>query len=166
MISRTTIDDAEILAHVARQSFFESHGHSADRQTVEAYANDKFNFDAIKNELAEAHNIYHLIYSDGQPAGYSKIVFNASHPNIEAKNVTKLDRIYLLEQFIEKKLGAQLLQFNIDLSKSMASQGCGCLCGWKIHGLLNFIKKQDSKLLDDMIFIFHPRTPTPITRCC
>jgi diamine N-acetyltransferase len=122
-IIRATIDDAELLAHVARESFLQSHGHSADPETVNAYVNDKFSLSAMQKELADPKNIYAIIYSDDQPAGYSKVVFDASHPAIEAKNVTKLDRIYLLENFIHHKLGAELLQFNIGLSKNHNQAG-------------------------------------------
>lgn len=123
LIARATVDDVELLAHVARESFLQSHGHSADPETVEAYVNAKFSLSEMQRELAEPKNLYSVIYSDGQAAGYSKIVLNVPHPNIQSRNVTKLDRIYLLEQFIDHKLGTALLQFNIELSKQQQQAG-------------------------------------------
>ena len=122
-IIRASVDDAELLAHVARESFLQSHGDSADPETVDAYVNAKFSPGEMQKELAEPKNIYSIIYSDERPAGYSKIVLNVPHANIDVKNVTKLDRIYLLENFIHLKLGTELLQFNIHLSKQQEQAG-------------------------------------------
>jgi len=160
-IAKAGIDDAEVLAGVARQSFFESHGHSASKEIVEAYANDKLSVDAMQQELAEPNNIYHLIYSDGQAAGYSKIVFNAAHPNIEAKNVTKLDRIYLLEQFIEQKLGAQLLQFNIDLSKEHGQLGMWLFVWMENPRAFKFYQKAGFKVIGRYDFHLSPTHANP-----
>ena len=160
-IARATVDDAELLAAIARQSFFESHGHSASKEIVYAYADDKFSIDAMHQELAEPKNIYHIIYFDGQPAGYSKIIFDAAHPNIEAKNVTKLERIYLLKQFIEKKLGTQLLQFNIDLSKQHHQSGIW-LFVWKENPrAFSFYQKAGFRVIGSHDFYLSPTHANP-----
>ena len=71
----------------------------------------------IQEELMDENNIYHIIYYNGIPAGFSKIILNAPHTNIQQQNITKLDRIYLLKEYFNLKLGLQLLNFNIELSK-------------------------------------------------
>lgn len=55
--------------------------------------------------------------------GFSKIILNATHPNIACENATKLDRIYLLKEFQGMKLGFKLLQFNIELAKNNHQSG-------------------------------------------
>ena len=64
-----------------------------------------------------------MVHYGDKPAGFSKIIFNAPHPNIVAENVTKLDRIYLLKEFYGLKLGSELLNFNINLSKDNDQSG-------------------------------------------
>ena len=55
--------------------------------------------------------------------GFSKIILNAKHPNIVTENVTKLDRIYLLKEFYGLKIGLELLNFNIELSRNNNQSG-------------------------------------------
>src|SRR5438105_782648 len=115
--------DAPLLTRIGKQSFVESHGRSATETVIDEYVSEKFNLEVMHQELRELNNIYHIIYHNEQPAGYSKIIFDAVHPNISLPHVTKLERLYLLEDFYELKLGAELLQFNIDLSKENQQAG-------------------------------------------
>jgi ribosomal protein S18 acetylase RimI-like enzyme len=81
------------------------------------YLASNYSFEAIKGELHDSRNIYHIIYADGQAVGFSKIVMNATYPGIAESNTSKLDRIYLLKEFHREGLGTTLLQFNIELSR-------------------------------------------------
>jgi ribosomal protein S18 acetylase RimI-like enzyme len=115
--------DAPLLAEIGQQSFIESHGHSATADVISEYVGEKFSLEVMQEELSNSQHIYHIVYHKEQPAGYSKIIFNAPHPNISLPQVTKLERLYLLEAFYHLKLGAELLQFNIDLSKASQEKG-------------------------------------------
>src|SRR6266513_2951189 len=107
MISITKVKkkDFQLLSNIGKLSFLESHGNSAPAADINTYLHEKFNDEIIKEELNDPKNIYHIIYHDNQPAGYSKIIFNAPHPSIQLKNVTKLERLYLLQEFYDLKLG-------------------------------------------------------------
>ena len=74
--------DFQLLADIGRISFIESHGSSASPSDINNYVNEKYNCDVVKEEIRNPENIYHIIYHDKQPAGYSKIILHAEHPNI------------------------------------------------------------------------------------
>ncbi len=83
-----------------------------------------YNDDAIKKELDDQNNIYHIISYNVRPAGFSKIVLNAKEPAIAAENVTKLDRIYLLKEYFGLKLGffsQQRLSMSLSRAEDVAS---------------------------------------------
>ncbi len=122
-IVRAGAADAELLAAIGTQTFIESHGHSATAEVIHEYVGEKFSLAALQDELHNPDNIYHIVYYKDQPAGYSKIIFNASHSNIALPQVTKLERLYLLKAFYHLRLGAELMQFNIDLSKEHQQKG-------------------------------------------
>jgi len=122
--------DFQLLSELGKQSFLESHGHSASPDVISNYTDEKFNPDAISVELNQAANIFNIITYNGKPTGYSKIIFNTSHPAIKEKNVTKLERIYLLKEFYDLKLGHQLFQFILDISKNNKQSGMW-LYTWK-----------------------------------
>lgn len=122
-ITKATEKDANSIVNIGKVSVAEAHRDSCPTEDMDAFLKGAYNNDAIKEELNDPANIYHLINYNDNPAGFSKIVFNDRHPNIAAENVTKLDRIYLLKEFHGLKLGLALLNFNIELSKNNNQSG-------------------------------------------
>lgn len=139
--------DIQLLTDIGRVSFIESHGSSAAKADINKYVNEKYTYEAFKEEISDPENIYHIIYYDKQPAGYSKINFNAGHSNIESENVTKLDRIYLLKEFYSLKLGFDLFSFNIELSKKNGQEGMWLFVWKENHRAVNFYKKTGFKII-------------------
>ncbi|HEX8462909.1 MAG TPA: GNAT family N-acetyltransferase [Segetibacter sp.] len=115
--------DAALLAEIGRVSLLESHGHSSPQEVMHAYVNKNFSKDACSFELANLSNIFFAVYYNNQPAGYSKIIYNTLHPAISLVPVTKLERLYLLKEFYNLKLGHLMLQQAIENSKSAGDKG-------------------------------------------
>jgi diamine N-acetyltransferase len=122
-IIKATENDFEPIVNIGRVSVEEAHRDSCPVKDMSEYIESHYNNEAIKEELSDANNIYHIINYNDNPIGFSKIVLNAEHPNIVLKNVAKLDRIYLLPEFQGRKFGLELLKFNIDLSKRNDQSG-------------------------------------------
>lgn len=122
-IKQATIADTPVLLEIAIPALIESHGHSAPAEDINAYIALKFSKEALAEELSDPKNIFHIIYYNEQPAGYSKIIFNEPHEGIEDQHVTKLERLYLLESFYGKGLGVALFDLIIDLSKKQQQEG-------------------------------------------
>ena len=122
-IVQATAADFKLLAYIGKQTFIESHDHSAAKEDISSYVNKKYSAVFFREELRDANNFYHIIHCEGEPAGYSKIILNCPAPNIPLQNITKLERLYLLKDFYQLQLGKQLFQFNLDLSKSNHQAG-------------------------------------------
>jgi ribosomal protein S18 acetylase RimI-like enzyme len=122
-IDRATIEDYKIIVDIGKVSVEEAHRDSSPAKDLNEFLEKNYNHEAIKSELSNEKNIYTIIKVDGRPAGFSKLIFNSEHANIEQKNVAKLDRIYLLREFFDLKLGYELLKFNIALSKNNNQNG-------------------------------------------
>jgi diamine N-acetyltransferase len=102
---------------------------------------EKYNENIFKEELSDAKNIYHIIYYVNNPAGYSKIIFDTSYPNSKIKNIAKLERLYLLKEFYNLKLGSALFHCNIDLSKRNHQIGMWLYVWKENERAVNFYKK-------------------------
>jgi diamine N-acetyltransferase len=111
------------IVSIGKISVAESHKGSCSDKDMNEFLEKNYNNDAIREELKDSRNIYHIIHYDDKPAGFSKIVLNAEHANIVAENVTKLDRIYLLKEYYGLKLGLELLNFNIELATKNKQSG-------------------------------------------
>src|ERR1700740_2209551 len=122
-IRPATMQDDELIAGIGNIAVELSHRSSCSVEDMNRFLSTHYARDAIKCELADQENIYHLIYRGKECAGFSKIILSMEHPNIPGHNVTKLDRIYLLEEFYGLGLGYELLQFNIELSRKNNQSG-------------------------------------------
>jgi len=122
--------DTELLSRIGGQTIFESHGRSAPAQVMQAYVDEKFSLAALESELSDTRNIFHIINYNGQPAGYSKVMLNKPIDPVPVPHITKLERLYLLQEFYDLKLGHRLLQYNIDRTK-LAGQAGMWLYVWK-----------------------------------
>ena len=85
-IIKATKNDAKIIAEIGKVSVGEAHRGSCSATDLNQYLEKNYNTDAILGELTDENNIYHIIYFDGEPAGFSKIIFNAAHSSIQQKN--------------------------------------------------------------------------------
>ncbi|MBC7830133.1 MAG: GNAT family N-acetyltransferase [Chitinophagaceae bacterium] len=144
--------DFQLLADIGKRSYIESHGSSAAAQDINMYVAEKYNNEEVKKELADHENIYHIISYDKKPAGYSKIIFDSPYSNIQFKDVTKLERLYLLKEFYSLKLGFELLEFNIELSKQNNQSGMWLFVWKENHRAVNFYKKYGFEIIGSYDF--------------
>ncbi|MBK6772562.1 MAG: GNAT family N-acetyltransferase [Ignavibacteria bacterium] len=106
----------------------------------------------LKKKSGTRKIFYHIIFHNNQPAGYSKIVFNLPHSNIPFENVTKMERIYLLKEFYNLKLGFELFSINIELSKNNNQTGMW-LYVWKENlRAVRFYKRAGFKIIGSYDF--------------
>lgn len=151
-IVKADVTDFELLADIGRQTFIESHGHSAPACDIEAYVTEKYSSDSFKKELENENNIYYALFHNKKPAGYSKIILNSSHANIPFLNVTKLERLYLLRDFYDLKLGLALFNHNVQLSKLNGQDGMW-LFAWKDNDrAVNFYIKNGFEIIGSCNF--------------
>lgn len=122
-VIRATEKDYRPIVDIGKVAVEEAHRNSTSAENLNEYLEKNYNDHAIKEELADPDNIYHTISYNRNPVGFSKIILNATEPGIMAKNVTKLDRIYLLKEFFGMKLGLELLNFNTRLAKNNDQAG-------------------------------------------
>ncbi|HMS35447.1 MAG TPA: GNAT family N-acetyltransferase [Ignavibacteria bacterium] len=151
-IVKAVPEDFGLIAEIGKTSFTESHGHSASPEEISKYINEKYVNNAVKAELINTENIYHIIYYNNQPAGYSKINFNEPHSNINEKNITKLDRLYLLKEFYDLKLGHELFKFNIELSKQNHQKGMWLFVWKENFRAVYFYKKEGFRIIGSYDF--------------
>ena len=140
-IVKASEKDFQLLSEIATLTFIESHGRSAKQEDINIYVTEKYSENVFKEELSDAKNIYHIIYYDNNPAGYSKIIFDTPYPDSKIKNITKLERIYLLKEFYNLKLGSALFHCNIDLSKRNHQMGMWLYVWKENERAVNFYKK-------------------------
>jgi len=122
-VVRATAGDALHVASIGRVAWVEAHGPSAAPNDIKQYVDQKYSDAAILLELQKPSNFYHLIFSGEKLAGFSNLILDASDPQITAQNVAELDRLYLLREFYDQRIGWETLCFNISLAKEHGQSG-------------------------------------------
>jgi len=146
-IRSASVDDTSILRELAETTFLESHGHSANPEEIASYVLEKYNYDAIKAELEDAANSYHIIFVNNEPAGFSKIILNKPFAESNIENLTKLDRIYILKRYYDLHVGSALYDFILDFIKKHQQKGIW-LFVWKENPrAVNFYQRKGFKII-------------------
>ncbi|SHG43860.1 Acetyltransferase (GNAT) family protein [Chryseolinea serpens] len=141
MIIKATLQHAEVLHELGAKTFYTSHKDSAPAHEIASYMEKVYNLAAIKKELTDPANIYHVIQHEDTVAGFSKIELSMEHPAIALERVSKMDQIYLLDSFHGLKLGAKLMRHNIDYSKSRGQNGMWLVVWLKNTKAIAFYEK-------------------------
>ena len=151
-IIRATESDVNVICGIGKLSVAESHKGSCSDEHMNEYLVKNYSNDAIDKDLSDPTNHYYIVTCNDKVAGFSKIVFNAEHLNVDYKNAAKLDRIYLLKEFIGLKLGLELLNFNIELARKN-NQSCVWLYTWiGNENAINFYLKSGFKVVGEHKF--------------
>lgn len=151
-IIKANATHSDVIVALGKQTFLESHGHSASKKDIQDYVSRTYNKTAILKEF-ESNNVhYHLIYSDGVIAGFSKIELHTTNKNIADTNISKFDRLNILESFQGKQLGVQLFNFNIKLSKANKQNGIWLAVWVENKKAVNFYMKQGFKIVGEFDF--------------
>ena len=140
-IIKTIPKDAKILAKISKEAFLVPHGHSAAKEDVDNYVAKNFNEENCSKELHDVKNEYYFIFHEDKVAGFSKVIFNTPNENVAAKNITKMERLYLLEEFYGLQLGKTLFDFNVNLAKQNNQAGIWLAVWVENQRAINFYKK-------------------------
>jgi len=165
-VIRASATHCSLLSNIGRQSFLESHGASAPEGVIDRYVEEKFSHDNILEELNCTRNIYHILFSNDRIAGYSKIILDSKHAKIPLDNTTKLERIYLLEEYYGSGSGLELFNFNLELSKENGQSGMWLFVWIENQRAINFYQKNGFKIIGSyMILDCQKHIQIPIISC-
>ena len=151
-ITKATLEHLPILMQIGSKTLHESHGRSAPAHVMNAYVDEKFSEASLREELMDQDTIFHIIFFNNIPAGYSKIIYNIPIEPVKHSNLTKMERLYLLEEFHGLKLGHELLKFNVALSIDHKQAGMWLYVWKENHKALRFYERQGFKIVGDGMF--------------
>lgn len=108
-IRRAHTNDATHIALLRRITYTESHGSYIENK---AYLLDfyktHYSVSKIREELNDEKNLYWIVFSDELPIGFAKVSLNENYSKLEGKYCCKLQRLYILNDFIALRIGSQL----------------------------------------------------------
>jgi ribosomal protein S18 acetylase RimI-like enzyme len=110
-ISQANTTHAEVLANLSIATFCETFAHNNSKADMDKYIADNMQEAHLLAELQDNRNIFYLAWHHNRLAGYAKVRTGQTPPEMAGTpNAVELERIYVLKEFIGKKVGAALLQ--------------------------------------------------------
>lgn len=119
-IKIATEADINVLALLGRITWAESHGHYIDdKKNLLKYLDENFSVSKTKQHINNPKQLFYIVYVDNLPVGYAKIIVHATQENVASENNCRLERIFILNDFIPLKIGYQLLTFVEERAKEL-----------------------------------------------
>lgn len=119
-IKRATSADIEVLALLGTVTYTESHGHFIEnKDDLLAYNKKAFSVSRTRTDINDPKNRFYILYFDDLPVGYAKLILHTMHEGIVSKNNCRIERIYILNDFIPLKLGQQFMTFLEEEAKAL-----------------------------------------------
>jgi diamine N-acetyltransferase len=109
-IRNATTDYAQHIALLGRITFTETFSKFfRDKQDLFDYYEQTFNVAKIKVSLQKENNRYWIAFWNGLPVGYAKLKLHSITDLIPTENSSQLQKIYVLKEFLDKKIGGLLM---------------------------------------------------------
>lgn len=116
-ITRATKEEAATISCLGSKTFSETFGYLFSPEELEAYTGTTFNRDKLINSLGKDENIYGIAHFNEYEVGYFKLKLNSPVDNFQKEKQVQLQKIYLLKDFINLKIGGQLMDYIFQLEE-------------------------------------------------
>ncbi len=111
IIRKATASDASAIAFLGRKTFFDTFSkYFNSASELETYLNQTFSLKKMESSLQKSNNIFWLALADELPVGYAKLKISSWHDDSDTQDVSQLQKIYVLQNYLDKKIGVLLLE--------------------------------------------------------
>ncbi|KMQ64584.1 hypothetical protein ACM46_10020 [Chryseobacterium angstadtii] len=109
-IRTATIEDAQHIALLGRITFTETFSeYFRDPQDLFDYYERTFDVSKIRESLQKDNSRYWIAYWNELPVGYAKLKIHSDTESLPTGQASQLQKIYVLKEFLDKKIGKQLM---------------------------------------------------------
>ncbi len=115
-IRYATIADAELIADMSRQTFYESFAWQNTDEDINKFMNEQFTKKALMKEVELNDSTFFLAYDGEEPVGYARLREGEIRPEFAGKTSIEIARIYALQSSIGKGVGKALMKTCLDVA--------------------------------------------------
>lgn len=108
-IIEAQVSDAKHIALLGRVTFSETFGHLfREKKELYEYYERTFSVEKIRKSLKKPNNVFWIASVNELPVGYAKLKLDSPSAFIDSKNVSQLQKIYVLKDFLSMKIGLKI----------------------------------------------------------
>ena len=117
LLKRVYPEDLAQLQQIGRQTFLETFAASNTEENMTHYLSEGFSTEKLSTELHDAHSEFYFAILGEKVIGYLKVNFGPSQTDVKDDKSLEIERIYVLKEFLGKKVGQMLFDKAIQIAK-------------------------------------------------
>ncbi|AFD07946.1 GNAT family N-acetyltransferase [Solitalea canadensis] len=117
-IRKVTLVDLPELQKIGIQTFRETFSAENSDEDMQKYLDEKFNDIQVSKELNNPDSEFYFAILEGEIVGYLKMNFKDAQTELRHNDYAEIERIYVLEDFIGKKVGQLLFDKALEVADS------------------------------------------------
>lgn len=118
-IRKVELADVEQLQLISRKTFFEAFAGGNTKENMQKYLEEGFSVDRLTTELKNPNSEFYFAIVDSKTIGYLKINFGQAQTELKEQTTIEIERIYVLKEFLGKKVGQILYKTAFDIAEKM-----------------------------------------------
>ena len=112
--------DAELIADLSRQTFYESFAGDNTKENMDKFMNEQFTREKLINEVKQPWHFFFLAYMSNEVVGYVKLREGLVPAQLDTRSSLEIARIYSVQHMIGKGVGKKLMQTCHDIARQKA----------------------------------------------
>jgi len=117
LFQKCTIDDLPALQEISRSTYRATFAAQNTEANMNAYLDDAFNAEKLKNELLTEASSFYFAYENGRLAGYLKLNESGAQTDVNDPSSIELERIYVIPDFQGQGVGRFLMNRAVTIAR-------------------------------------------------
>lgn len=151
-IKKIDLSDIKQLQIIGKQTFLEAFSEGNSKENMQRYLEEGFTVDKLTTELTNPDSQFYFAILDKKVIGYLKINFGAAQTELKDPKSLEIERIYVLNAFLGKKVGQILFDKAYDIARQINAEYLWLGVWEKNPRAIQFYKKNGFIEFDKHIF--------------
>ena len=145
--------DLKELVSISRSTYYHSFIADNSQENMKLYLDAAFSNDTLSSEIANKNSVFYFAYLMGVVVGYFKLNWGDAQKDVHDDKAVEIERIYVLKEFQRKRLGQQMLEKAIDLSRDRNAEFIWLGVWERNIKAIRFYERNGFKTFGDHIFM-------------
>jgi diamine N-acetyltransferase len=133
-------NDANTLAELCAKTFYDTFRPFHSEEDMQQYIKKAYSVELISENLLNETIQYFIAFDEDKPIGYLKLIKDATHEKLASEKNIELEKIYVLKEYLDKKVGKELMLQAINFSKQKNFETLFLGVWQENHRAVNFYK--------------------------
>lgn len=115
-IDKVTLKNTDQLRAIGIKTFEDTFGTQNSSAFMAEYLKKSFSKEKVNGEISDKNSEIYFAKINKKIVGYLKVNFDQSQTELKDRNALEIERIYVLKEFLGKKIGQALYKKAIDIA--------------------------------------------------